>query len=105
MSQTETHPAFSLSSYPQPKQGVMAQHVLEEMVLYDEKTEIGYSLNASARSIWDLCDGARSIRDICNALASDLQVEPELLHDDVLEAVNNLAQLGLLLSLDINSEN
>ena len=83
----------------------MAQHVLEEMVLYDEQTEIGYSLNASARSIWDLCDGARSIQDICSALAGDLQVEPELLQDDVLEAVNNLAQLGLLLPPDTNPEN
>ena len=80
----------------------MAQGVVDEMVLYDEQTEVGYSLNASARSVWDLCDGKRSIDDICKYLAGELEIDSELLHDDVLDAINHLASLGLL--IDHNDE-
>ena len=74
----------------------MAQGVLDEMVLYDEASEIGYSLNTSARSIWDLCDGKRSVQDICDNLAQHLQIDSALLQPDVLAAVNHFGSLGLL---------
>lgn len=85
-----------LISNPRQKENVMAQEVLEEMVLYDAETEIGYSLNGSARSIWDLCDGTRSVEGICRELAEPLDVSPDLLHEDVSRLVDELLKLGLL---------
>ena len=93
---TASSPSLTLSSVPVQKQNVMAQGVLDEMVLYDGGEEIGYTLNASARSIWDLCDGRRSVLDICTNLGTHLQVDPKLLEDDVLTAINHFASLGLL---------
>ncbi len=85
-----------LTSNPRQKENVMAQEVLEEMVLYDAETEIGYSLNSSARLIWDLCDGTRSVERICKELAEPLEVSPDLLHGDVSFLIGELAKLGLL---------
>lgn len=85
-----------LTSNPRQKENVMAQEVLEEMVIYDAETEIGYSLNGSARSIWDLCDGKRSVERICQELAEPLKVSPDLLHEDVSILVGELSKLGLL---------
>ena len=96
MQQSDLTFDLSLSVRPQKKPGVIAQQVLEEMVLYDGNTEMGYSLNASARSIWDLCDGLRSLSMICDDLAKELQVDAQLMHDDVKITVGELASLGLL---------
>ena len=85
-----------LTFSPHKKAGVMAQQVLDEMVLYDGNTEMGYSLNASARSIWDLCDGSRSLATICDTIAGELEIEATMLHDDVRTTVSELLKLGLL---------
>ena len=96
MQQSESKKQPALSVSPRRKAGVIAQQVLEEMVLYDGNTEMGYSLNASARFIWDLCDGNRTLATICEEISKDLDIEPEMLHDDVQIAVGELASLGLL---------
>ncbi len=87
---------LSLSMCPQKKAGVLAQSVLEEMVLYDDESEMGFSLNASARSIWDLCDGGRSLKAICEEIGNTLNIETSLLHEDVKKTVGELIALGLL---------
>ena len=97
MQQSETSIELSMSVSPQKKAGVIAQQVLEEMVLYDSNTEMGYSLNGSARKIWDLCDGKRSLTVICSEIAKELQIDAELLRDDVKTTIYELASLGLLL--------
>lgn len=75
---------------------VLAQGVLEEMVLYDGDSEMGYSLNASAKAIWDCCDGSRTVRQICNDLSSTFEVPPDLLIEDVRLALRQLLTLGLI---------
>ena len=94
---------LSLNASPAKKAGVVAQHVLEEMVLYDQNSEMGYSLNASARLIWELCDGERTLFVICDEIAGKLEVEATLLHEDVKTAVSELIALGLL-SIEENTE-
>jgi hypothetical protein len=81
----------------------MAQRVLEEMVLYDAETETGYSLNDSARAIWDLCDGRRSVQRICEELAESMDVAPDLLHEDVVTLVSDLQAKGLLIANESES--
>lgn len=87
---------LSMKTSPTKKAGVMAQEVLEDMVLYDGNTEMGYSLNASARYIWELCDGNRTLDMICGVISKELDIEAELLQDDVKSAVSELVALGLL---------
>lgn len=87
---------ITLDARPQRKAGIIAQHVLDEMVLYDAEKEEGFSLNQSARSIWDLCDGVRTVQEICNELAAPLSIKAELLHEDVLVAIQQLASQDLL---------
>lgn len=96
MQQPEASVAFTLTAVPSKKNGVVTQQVLEEMVLYDGETEMGYSLNPSARSIWELCDGQRTIGGICEALGGELELEAEFLHEDVKAAIAQLVSLGLL---------
>jgi len=88
---------ITLTDYPLQRPGIIAQHVLDEMVLYDSEKEEGYSLNQSARGIWDLCDGQHTILDICNELAVPLSLEPNLLHDDVLITIRQLAAMNLIM--------
>ncbi len=94
--EAEVSQDIPLTFSPHKKAGVMAQQVLDEMVLYDGNTEMGYSLNASARSIWDLCDGSRTLATICDAIAEELEIEPTMLHSDVRTTVSELLKLGLL---------
>ena len=89
-------PNIALTNYPQQREGIIAQHVLEEMVLYDSDKEEGYSLNESARNIWDLCNGQRTIQDICEVIADQFSIDSDLLHEDVLTAVQQLAAMNLL---------
>ncbi len=96
MQQPDASPKLTLSTTPRKKNGVVAQHVLEEMVLYDGETEMGYSLNPSARSIWELCDGQRTLEGICKAIGGELNVSADFLHEDVKIAVSQLVSLGLI---------
>ena len=66
------------------------------MVLYDGSSEMGYSLNASARAIWDCCDGTRNVREICDALSASFDIPPDLLLEDVRLALRQLLTLGLI---------
>lgn len=90
-------PNITLTHYPQQREDIIAQHVLNEMVLYDSEQEEGYSLNESARGIWDLCNGQRTIQDICLELATPLSIDPNLLHNDVLTAIQHLAGRNLII--------
>ena len=90
-------PNITIAHYPKQREDIIAQHVLNEMVLYDSEKEEGYSLNESARSIWDLCNGQRTIKDICQELATPLSIDPNLLYDDVLTAIQQLAGQNLLI--------
>lgn len=96
MQQPDASQTLKLSTTPRKKNGVVAQHVLEEMVLYDGETEMGYSLNPSARSIWELCDGQRTLEGICQAIGSELNISADHLHEDVKIAVSQLMSLGLV---------
>jgi hypothetical protein len=81
---------------PVQRPDVLAQGVLEEMVLYDGDSEMGYSLNASAKAIWDCCDGSRNVRQICDDLSSTFDITPDLLLEDVRLALRQLLTLGLI---------
>jgi hypothetical protein len=80
-----------------PRHKALSEHVLwEEMLLYSSKSETAYSLNPSARAIWELCDGQRTLVDISQELSRTFDRSPEELLPDVQTAVVQMEQLGLL---------
>ena len=59
-----------------------------------------FQLNATARAIWEGCDGTRSINEVGASIAGDLSVDTAMIHDDVVGAMRSLLEAGLL-SLEI----
>lgn len=66
-----------------------------EAVLYDERSGTVHHLNASAYVIWSLLDG-RPLSDVVLTLSETTGLSPADLHDDVLRAITDLDQAGLL---------
>ena len=92
----ESRTTISEDMVPIQRSDVLAQGVLEEMVLYDGDSEMGYSLNASAKAIWDCCDGSRTMRDICRELSISFDMPADVLIEDVRLALRQLLTLGLI---------
>jgi hypothetical protein len=90
------------SSSPKPRHvdGVVASEVLDELVAYSPASSQAVSLNASARAIWELCDGSRTVDDICDELSELAGMPPEGLRRDVQVAVDQMCELGLLTAND-----
>lgn len=74
----------------------MTSEVLDELVAYAPSSSQAFSMNASARAIWELCDGTRSIEDLCRELSEAASARPEDLRADVQNAVDHMLELGLL---------
>lgn len=55
-----------------------------------------YSLNRSARVIWELCDGTFSVDDIGREIGQAVGVSPEAVLPDILEAIEKLCELDLV---------
>jgi hypothetical protein len=83
-------------SKPRQAAGVVTSEVLDELVAYAPSSSQAFSMNASARAIWELCDGTRSIEDLCQELAEAAGARPEDLRADVQSAVDHMGELGLL---------
>ena len=81
---------------PRQSPGVVSSEILDEIVIYSPGTSQAVSLNASARAIWELCDGTRTVDDICTELSGAAELPPDELHDDVSGAVIRFRELGLI---------
>jgi hypothetical protein len=82
--------------YPQQLADVKSYTVLDEMVLYAPNQEMTFSLNHSAKAIWELCNGKHTIADICEELSkiygsSSLEILP-----DVEAAIQQFYKMGIL---------
>jgi Coenzyme PQQ synthesis protein D (PqqD) len=76
--------------------GVVSSEILDETVLYCPGASQAIALNASARAIWELCDGTRTIDEMCIELSAIAGLSPDRLRDDVSGAVARLYELGLI---------
>jgi hypothetical protein len=84
------------SLQPYRRGGIREYPLLDEMVLYFPEKEAAFSLNSSAKVIWELCDGRRTLADICRDLGGRLGCPADYLVADVEDAVGRLRTLGLL---------
>jgi hypothetical protein len=82
--------------HPRQLMGVKAYELWDEMVLYSPVHKMAFSLNSSARAVWDLCNGKRTLVEISQELGQRFNSSESELLSDVKATVIKLGQLGLL---------
>jgi hypothetical protein len=89
--------AFADPDLQRPKRKALQEHPLcDEILLYASDQAEAFSLNASAKAVWDLCDGRHTIADICRELGGRFECSEAQLTADVHRAVCRLRELDLL---------
>ena len=86
-----------IETKPLPKSSIVESEELmgQALFLYDDDSEIVYTLNSGAAMIWLLCDGSRDVRSIAKEIAvTDTLSEKEVLHH-VQETVEQFQSFGL----------
>ena len=81
---------------PRRAPGVVDCDVRDEMLVYLPAGDQVVALNASARAVWELCDGRASITEMSETLGQRLGVPGQALLSDVRRAVSRMRALGLL---------
>ena len=81
---------------PRRLEGVEEHCLLDEMVLYALEREMAFSLNHSARAVWELCDGKRTIIEISQELGRRFDRPGSELLSDVITVVVQFCEHGLL---------
>lgn len=79
-----------------PLEGVIEQVVDDEMIVFNPGAETYFTLNRSAREVWELADGTKSVVEIAIELARRYEVETESLSDDVAKIVASFAEASLI---------
>ena len=82
--------------HPRRRPDVVARVVDGELVVLDHRRNRVHQLNATARSIWDVCDGTRSPADIVGVVRAEFPDAPDSVVDDVHAALAQLREVGLL---------
>lgn len=77
---------------------IKAYDLDDEVMLYGSGGELVYSLNASAKKIWELCDGTRNVAEISERLADSIGVDPRDLRPDIETAIQGFLDGNLLVA-------
>jgi hypothetical protein len=75
---------------------VLLQHVGEESVLLNLKTETYFGLDPVGTSMWDALTKAETVDGAYQELLSAFEVEPRRLREDLEGLIENLLRNGLL---------
>lgn len=82
--------------YPRKRSGLLEKEIDDDLLVLDQQQGKIHQLNATARFVWDCCDGSTAVEVIVRKMAeaggvADADVEH---HVDV--AIRRLVELGLL---------
>ena len=92
-------------SLPLRRAGFSQADFDNEAVLYSPDDETVHCLNAAARIIWELCDGAHDVDQMAAALRAAFEVQAERdLRADVQRTLAAFAEKGLLAVAPAGSE-
>ncbi len=83
-------------SRPCRRNGIEEHILLDEIVLYYPEREVAFSLNSSAKAIWELCDGKHTVIEITQKLSKSFACSAADLLSDVTTAITKLQKLSLL---------
>ena len=84
------------STHPCRLNGIEEHTILDETVLYSPESEKAFSLNSSAKAIWELCEGKYTVLEISQNLGARFGISPQELLEDVKATVTQLQKLHLL---------
>ncbi len=68
----------------------------DETILFDPANGAIHSLNATARRIWELCDGTRTLEAIAENMEAEYELSAQQSRQDVTIVVGELRTLGLI---------
>ena len=74
-----------LTDIPQRNPDIAYEKVGEESILLSLTSGAHYTLNDTGTMFWELVDGQRSIADCAAEIASEYDVEPDVVEADLLE--------------------
>ena len=80
---------------------IVSRKIAEETVLVPIRQTLGeepsiYTLNEVGARIWELIDGSLSICKIRDRVASEFDVDPEVVEKDLLGLLSQLKEIGLV---------
>ena len=76
--------------------GIMEQVVDDELILYNPATESYFTLNRSAREVWELADGTMHAHEIALTLAERYGIASAALEADVAGIIESFREANLL---------
>jgi hypothetical protein len=90
--------ADPLSSHTVPRRvdGLLECDLPDELLLHVPGGPVAIALNASARAVWELCDGHRSIETIALDLTERFEAAPGEILTAVQDVIGELVGLQLL---------
>ena len=81
-------------------QGVLSQEISGETVLLDLNSEGYFGLDRTGTRIWQLLQEPKSLEEMHETLASEFNVDPEVLRADLQAHLNELEAAGLIRSVE-----
>jgi Coenzyme PQQ synthesis protein D (PqqD) len=81
---------------PKPCAHIEVEIVEQEVLLYHPQETRAIYLNPTAAVVWGLCDGKRTVREIIRLISESYPDAGQNLNDDVLVALNQLEESGVL---------
>ena len=82
--------------FPIRKPSVVTREIENECILYDPDGKLVHIVNATARDVWNLCDGRHTLEAIALKLYEEYDVEMSVLKKDVQKIISDLERIGLL---------
>jgi len=82
---------------PLRKDGILSRKLGDEWMLYDPESCVVHVINATAESVWDLCDGNRGLDEIATSLRDTFEVpDGTPMKKDIDEIIQAFFEKGLL---------
>lgn len=81
-----------------PTSKILETEVDGEISLYNPTNEQVTILNGTASDVWLLCDGEHTRDEIVSLLASSYEVDEDQIRDEVVDAIEEFQDAGLLSS-------
>jgi Coenzyme PQQ synthesis protein D (PqqD) len=91
-----THPLDMMLARPLRLGSVSYYDLEDEVLLYSSRSERVFSLNSSAKAIWELCDGSHTIIEIGQELGQRVGCSGDELLSDIMNALREFREHGLL---------
>jgi len=89
---------MALPEYPRSIEGLEFTELagLDEVICMDPVSTSSLALNATARALLELCDGAHSITDICQIISEATGADPAHVRGDVTAILDRFVAYGFV---------